>query len=250
MCADPSIIGTPFYLMERIRGRIFHHASLEDVASADRISYYLAHARSLAALHKLDWRGLGLGRFARPGSFLERQIRRWTQVWGDERAADISYLRRWLLQHQPSTGSRALIHGDYKFNNLVFDERAPRLVAVLDWELAAIGDPMLDLAHCWCATWATTPDEYGGILGLELERHELPTADAYIAAYEEAAGTTTGLPEFYLVLALLRYAGIFLGIGQRARAGTAAATNASTQGRLAYVYLDRALDLASESVAT
>jgi aminoglycoside phosphotransferase (APT) family kinase protein len=243
VCTDDDVIGTSFYVMERVHGRIFHRASLDEVSPEDRPDYYLEHARSLATLHQHDWRATGLGDLARPGSFLERQIRRWTDAWGDERATAISHLRRWLNSHRPLTESQTLIHGDYKFNNLIFDDRLPKVVAVLDWELATIGDPLLDLAHCWCATWATTPEEYGGILGLQTADNSLPTAEMYINAYDQAAGTDTGLPVFYRVLALLRNAGIFLGIGQRARAGTAAAANAAQQARLSDIYLERAIEL-------
>ena len=129
----------------------------------------------------------------------------------------------------------------------MFNATAPRLVGVLDWELAAIGDPLLDLAHIWSAWWATTPEEYGGILGIDLAAEGLPQAEEYIAQYLRAAGTATALPPFYLVLALLRNAGIFLGIAQRAAAGIAAAANAAEQGQTASAYLDRAIRLAREN---
>jgi aminoglycoside phosphotransferase (APT) family kinase protein len=247
-CADASIIGTPFYLMERLHGRIFHDARLPEVVAADRRSYYLEHARGLAALHRADLEATGLAGLARPGNFLARQVDRWAGAWEHHhRKEDAAYTGRWLRERLPVGQRQALVHGDFKFTNVVFDATAPRLIGVLDWELAAIGDPLLDLAHIWSAWWATTSKEYGGLLGTDLNAEGLPQAEEYIAAYATAAGIPGGLPPFYRVLALLRNAGIFLGIAQRAAAGTAAAANAAEQGQTADAYLDRAVALARES---
>ena len=247
-CADAAVIGTPFYLMERLRGRIFHDARLPDVAYADRRAFYLAHARSLAALHQVDYKAAGLGDLARPGSFLARQIERWSHAWEHHYLwPDAAYAGEWLRSRLPSYERRTLVHGDFKFTNVVFDALAPRIAGVLDWELAAIGDPLLDLAHIWSALWGTTPDEYGGILGVDLAAEGLPAAGEYVAAYDEGAGTAAGLPPFYRVLALLRNAGIFLGIAQRAAAGSAAAANAAEQAQTACTYLSRAVTLVREN---
>lgn len=123
---------------------------------------------------------------------------------------------------------------------MVFDPIRPVLIGVLDWELAAIGDPLLDVAHVWSALWATRPDEYGGLMGVDLDEEGPPEADEYLAGYNAAAGGEPMGP-FHQVLALLRNSGIFRGIGERAAAGTANAANAAAAGRLADVYLDRAL---------
>lgn len=247
-CADADVIGTAFYLMERVQGRIFHDARLPEVPTADRRAYYLEHARGLAALHRTDYCANGLADLARPGSFLARQVDRWSRAWdAHDRRADARRTGEWLRERLPADELRALVHGDFKFSNLVFDPAAARLAAVLDWELAAIGDSLLDLAHVWSAGWATTPDEYGGLLGTDLAAAGLPEAEEYIAAYHRAAGSdgVAGLPVFYRVLALLRNAGIFIGIAERAAAGTAAAANAAEQARTAQAYLDRAIRTAA-----
>jgi aminoglycoside phosphotransferase (APT) family kinase protein len=244
-CTDADVIGTSFYLMERLHGRIFHDARLPEVAATYRRAYYLEHARGLATLHKADLEATGLARLARPGNFLARQVDRWAGAWEHHhRQEDAAYLGRWLRDRLPAGQRQALVHGDFKFTNVVFDATAPRLVGVLDWELAAIGDPLLDLAHIWSAWWATTPEEYGGLLGTDLDAEGLPRAEEYITAYATAAGIDGCLSSFYKVLALLRNAGIFLGIAQRAAAGTAAAANAAEQGRTADAYLDRAVTVA------
>jgi aminoglycoside phosphotransferase (APT) family kinase protein len=241
-CEDPTIIGTPFYTMERLHGRIFHDAALPEVSPKQRREIYRGHAGALAGLHAIDWRGLGLGHLARPGSFLGRQIDRWTRAWGNDRAADVARVSGWLHQHQPDPETVTLIHGDFKFTNVVFHPTLPELIGILDWELAGVGDPMLDLAHNWSAMWATTPQEYGGILGLNLDEKGLPPAEEYFADYYAAAGTPDRLQPFHKVLALFRNAGIFRGIGERAAAGIATAANADVQGALGPVYLERALD--------
>jgi aminoglycoside phosphotransferase (APT) family kinase protein len=242
-CAEPDVLGTPFYLMERIHGRIFHSATLDDVPHHERKALYRDHARAMAALHSVDWAQVGLRGLARPGSFIERQIRRWSRAWGDVRAYDVEAVRDWLLANRPAAERQALVHGDFKFNNVIVHPREPKLVAVLDWELAGIGDPMFDLAHMWCATWATTPAEYGGVLGVDLSAQALPSAEDYFADYYAAADSPHRVLPFHRVLALLRYAGIFWGIYQRSLAGTATAANAAEQGATAHVYLDRALEI-------
>jgi aminoglycoside phosphotransferase (APT) family kinase protein len=239
--ASTDVIGTPFYLMSRVDGVVHAEAGLADLRVERRRALYLEHARLLATLHSLDPQQIGLGDMARPGSFLLRQIGRWSDVWGDERSADIASVREYLLASRPAHEATALIHGDFKFNNLIVDREGTSIVGVVDWELAAVGDPLLDVAHVWAATWATTPDEYGGIMGLDLTAAGLPGSWEYDDAYQLAGGRAGALTAFYRVLALLRYAGIFHGVRQRALAGTATSTDALEQGKLADVYLDRAL---------
>jgi len=238
---DVSVLGTPFYIMGRVDGRVHHDAEMPAVEPSRRRPLYAAHARVMAGMHQLDPVTLGLGELARPGSFLDRQVRRWCDVWADDRSDDIARIRRFLVGTRPDTEASALIHGDFKFNNVVVDAAGQRIVGVLDWELAAIGDPLLDVAHMWAATWATAPREYGGILGVDLAAASLPTVEEYEADYVAAGGSPGGLAVFYRVLALLRYAGIFRGVGQRAVAGAATSADAAERGALADVYLDRAL---------
>jgi aminoglycoside phosphotransferase (APT) family kinase protein len=245
-CDDDSVVGTPFYLMERLYGRIFQDTALPDVPRADRREVYRAQAHALAELHAVDWEAIGLSSLARPGSFLGRQIERWTRAWADERSDDVRAVAGWLQRNRPDEEPLVLVHGDFKFTNLVFHPTQPQLVGVLDWELAAIGDPLLDVAHIWSAVWATRPDEYGGTVGLDLEQLGLPSAAEFAAEYATASGGAV-LGPFHQVLALFRNAGIFRGIGERAAAGNANAANAAERGLMGDVYLDRALDIATAS---
>lgn len=235
-CADQDVLGAPFYVMQRVDGRILHDARLLD--QPDRREIYLAQARALGELHRLDWTAAGLADLARPGSYLSRQVRRWTGVWNGHRPADVNLLTGWLTDRVPAEEGRCLVHGDFKLNNLVFAADRPVLLAILDWELVAIGDPLLDLAHVWTFVWQTRPEEYGGILGSDAA---VPSFDEFAEAYYAVAGSPARLSAFHQVLALVRTAGIFHGIGQRAAAGLASADNAGEVATLADIYLDRAL---------
>jgi aminoglycoside phosphotransferase (APT) family kinase protein len=133
-----------------------------------------------------------------------------------------------------------------KFNNVIVDESGENILALLDWELATIGDPLLDVALMWAATWGTTRAEFGGIRDVDLAAHALPSAAAYEADYVAAGGQLGGLSKFYRVLALLRCAGIFHGIGQRAAVGAASSSDATERGLLGEVYFQRALEAVDE----
>lgn len=243
---DADAIGTAFYLMQRVDGRVFHDAALPEVPRTERRNYYFALMRSMAALHKVDYAAVGLGDLARPGSYNQRQIARWARSWEGEAAyADqVAYLVRWMNANLPHDERRAIVHGDMKFTNVIFDAHAARLVAVLDWELFAIGDPLFDVAHVWSALWQTRPEEYGGLLGVDLPALGLPDAAEALQAYYDAAGDGRVLTPFYRVLALFRNAGIFHDIGKRARAGTANSATAAATGQVGAIYLRRAFDIA------
>jgi aminoglycoside phosphotransferase (APT) family kinase protein len=236
----PDVVGTAFYLMERIDGRIFHDATMPDLAPAARREAHRAHARALAALHAVDWRAAGLDSMARPGSFLARQVKRWGGVWPAD-DADAARVAAWLAANLPEDAPHAIVHGDFKFNNLIFHPERLEVVGVLDWELAAIGDPITDLATHWAFLWEMTPEEYGGLKGADLAALGAPTPDDYFRDYAEAAGKPVSVSAFHKALALLRVAGIYHGIGQRAAAGIAASADAAEVAKLDRVFLGRAL---------
>lgn len=241
----PDVVGTPFYLMERVDGRVFHQSGLPDLLPAQRIEAYRVLAGALAALHRVDWRAAGLGAMARPGSFLKRQVDRWLRAWGSEAETDPLLIRigDWLRAHRPEDLAPKMIHGDFKFNNMIFASGAPELCAVLDWELATIGDPLTDLATTWAFTWETAPDEYGGVRGVDLAAAGIPSAEHFVEMYRAAGGVTAPLLPFHKVLGLLRNAGIFHGIGERAAAGIAASDDAAQAAKLDRIYLARAAAL-------
>lgn len=242
---DRSVMGAAFYLMERIDGRIFYDHRLPDVPPEQRRTLYASLADTLAAIHAVDWRAAGLSDLARPGSYLERQVARWARPWEGEAQALQAQGRAvagWLRANRPQE-TAVIVHGDLKLSNAICHPTEPRLAAVLDWELFTIGDPMLDLAHTVVFIWATRPEEYGGVLGADLAALSLPTEDEFLERYYAASASPARMTRFHRVLALLRVAGIFHGIGQRAKAGIAAAEGAAETARIAEVYLQRAYDL-------
>jgi len=148
--ADPSVLGTPFYLMERLEGRVFHDASLPDLARDERHALYLAMAETLARLHSVDPSAVGLSDFGRPGDYFERQLNRWSKQWQESPTRDIPALDR-LIEHLTDQrpvddGHLAIVHGDYRMGNLMFHPTEPRVIGILDWELATLGHPLADLA--------------------------------------------------------------------------------------------------------
>ncbi|CAH1693290.1 Aminoglycoside phosphotransferase (APT) family kinase protein [Hyphomicrobiales bacterium] len=243
-CADDAVIGTPFYLMERVEGRVFHDGALAEAAPAERRPLYLAAAEALARLHAVRPDAVGLGDFGRSGDYFRRQFARWTRQYTQSpsaRIAELDHLIAWLEQAMPpDDGVLSIAHGDYRLGNLMFHPTAPRVVAILDWELSTLGHPMADLGYA-AMPWHTAPDEYGGILGLDRRELGLPEQAELIDCYHAVAGTGPTLTPFHVAFALFRFAVIFIGITDRARAGNAASRDAVRVGPLARQFARRGL---------
>ncbi len=243
---DPAVIGTPFYIMERVAGRVFHDPSLPDIGPTDRRAIWLAAAATLARLHRVRPADVGLGDFGRPGNYFERQIGLWSTQYRNSPAfpiTPISDLRDWLTVNVPEDdGQSSLCHGDFRLGNLIFHPTEPRVAAMLDWELSTLGHPMADLGFV-CMAWHTSPDEYGGLKGLDLAEQGLPSEAAFLAAYEAELGHSVTLTAFHKAFALFRFAVIFVGIADRVKAGTASAPNAKDLAPLAERFAFRALAL-------
>jgi aminoglycoside phosphotransferase (APT) family kinase protein len=230
------VVGTPFYVMERLEGRVISDNALPMVPAAERRAMFFAMAATLAAMHELDWRALGLGDFGRPEGYYARQVARWTRQWQAQRFRDLPDLERlaaWVGEHlPPDDGVAALCHGDFRLGNLMFHPTEPRVIAVLDWELSTIGHPMADLAYSALA-WRSTPAQFQGIAGLDLPALGLPGEEDYLAAYDAARRTKAPvLTPFHHAFAAFRFAVILEGVAARARAGNAAAADAALVGEL------------------
>ncbi|WP_238123778.1 MULTISPECIES: phosphotransferase family protein [unclassified Xanthobacter] len=249
-CSDRTVIGTPFYVMEKVEGRVFHDCTLPGVSPEERRAMYGAMARTLAAFHNVDVAAVGLADFGKPGNYFARQIGRWTRQWELSRTRDdknIDRLVAWLPAHIPADDTTSLVHGDYRIGNLMFHPQKPEVVAVLDWELSTLGHPLADLAHCAMA-WVSKPDEYGGIEGLDLAALGIPSRAQFVADYSAAAHHGQALTDFHMAFALFRWAVIFEGIAARAKAGNANSANAGDTGRLAAAFARRAAELTSAPI--
>lgn len=242
---ESDIVGTPFYVMERLDGRVFHDASLPGVEPSARRAMYFAMAETLAALHAVDWQGIGLGDFGRPGNYFERQIARWTKQWQLSRTRDLPEIDRliaWLPAHTDRTNDASVCHGDYRLGNLMFHPAEPRVIAILDWELSTIGHPLADAAYS-CMPWHSAPAHYGGILGTEWAVLGIPSEREYLERYQAARGGGAPVTRFHLVFSLFRFAVILEGIAARAKSGTASAANAAEVGDLSVAFARRAVEL-------
>ena len=242
--ADRTTIGTPFYVMERVSGRVFTDTSLAELKPHERRPIWMAAADALAQMHAINPAAIGLADFGKPGSYFERQIGRWDRQYRASPSGPVDEIERlyeWLIAQQPADdGLVSLCHGDFRLGNLMFHPTEPRVVAILDWELATLGHPLADLGFC-CMPWHTAPDEYGGLLGLDLEARALPQEHEFVTRYYQTARTYPPLLPFHKAFALYRFAVIFIGIADRARAGIASDPHAAKLAPLARRFAQRGL---------
>lgn len=236
LCEDPEIIGSAFFVMDYLDGRIFWDQRLPDQTPAERRAMFLSMNAVIAALHTLDYEALGLGDFGRPGNYMARQIARWSrqyQASQTEQQPAMEALMDWLPRHLPPEAAPRLVHGDYRMDNLVFHKTEPRVIGVLDWELSTIGDPLADFGY-HALTWRVTPELFRGLAGVDFAALGIPTEAQYVAAYCRRTGRAAIADwDFYLVYGLFRLAAILQGIMKRALEGTAASAEAVEHGRLA-----------------
>jgi aminoglycoside phosphotransferase (APT) family kinase protein len=253
-CEDESVIGTPFYVMERVEGRVFMDNSLPGMAQAERRAIYFAMADTLATLHAVDWRAVGLEGFGREGGYFQRQLKRWNHQWALSRTREnlaIDELLAWLADHLPDDDETTLTHGDFKLNNLMFHPSQPRVVAVLDWELSTLGHPLADVAFNTVA-WRTLPQEFGGIRDLDLAVLGIPDEAEYLAHYYRRAGRADPRCQatpFHWAFALMRWAVIFEGITARALRGNAVSSDAAQVGAISVALARRGLEAVNTKVS-
>lgn len=233
---NPEVLGTPFYLMERVDGRVFPDGALAEADPSERRALWMGLADAMARMHSVVPDDVGLGDYGRPGNYFERQIGRWSRQWHESPSdpiPDLDRLAQWLVENQPEDDGRvSLAHGDYRMGNVLFHPTEPRVTAILDWELSTLGHPLADLGFC-CMAWHTSPDEYGGILGLDHAALGLPTEEEFVARYMERSPGMAPLTTFHKAFALFRFSVIWVGIADRVRAGTAAGADATKHGSMA-----------------
>jgi aminoglycoside phosphotransferase (APT) family kinase protein len=245
--AETDILDTPFYVMERLEGRIFDAYALPGLASQDRRACYEDMCRVMAAMHRLDWASLGLADYGRPGNYFARQFSRWTEQWPNIRGGtDNPYIDRlieWLSPRIPNSETLALCHGDFRIANLMFHATEPKVIGVLDWELSTLGHPLVDVGFNTQA-WLLTPDENGGIRGLDLAVLGIPSEADYLELYYRLSGSPERMSTFHKVFAMFRAAVGSAGIAARGRDGSSVSQNAAETGtRLSLAYARRGVEL-------
>jgi aminoglycoside phosphotransferase (APT) family kinase protein len=236
LCEDESIIGTPFYLMEFVKGRVFWDQSLPELSRDDRWAVFEEMSRVLAALHSVDFAAVGLADYGKPGSYFARQIGRWTKQYRASETESIDAMDRlidWLPANVPEDDETTLVHGDYRLDNLIFHPTEPRILAVVDWELSTLGHPLADLSYNAMA-WRLSPEEFRGLRGVDIAALGIPSEKEYVEAY----CTRTGRDQihhwdFYMAYNMFRLAAILQGIMGRVVEGTAASKHAAEMGKLA-----------------
>jgi aminoglycoside phosphotransferase (APT) family kinase protein len=232
LCEDESVIGTPFFVMEMIEGRIFWTHALPGLGAADRADHFDGMNATLARLHSLDPNGRGLGDFGRSENYLARQIDRWSRQYRDDVAAgtlpEMDRLVEWLPTHIPPGDESRLVHGDYRADNLVFHASTPRVLAVLDWELSTLGHPLADFTY-HLMMYRLPGHILGGLAGSDLAALGIPSEAEYVAAYCRRTGRERiEQLDFYLAFNMFRFAAIIHGIKGRMVRGTAASPHAAS----------------------
>jgi aminoglycoside phosphotransferase (APT) family kinase protein len=233
---DESVIGRAFFLMQHIDGRVFWDQSLPDASRAERGAIYDEMNRVIARLHGIDPSAAGLGDFGKAGNYFERQIARWSRQYRASETGVLEAMDRlidWLPQHIPPGNETAVVHGDYRMDNLIFAHDEPRIIAVIDWELATLGHPLADFSY-HCMSWHIPPGAFRGIAGLDLTSLGIPSEVDYVARYRERTGRAPIEHwNFYLAYNLFRIAAILQGVYRRATEGMGSSSNSIDAGRRA-----------------
>ena len=247
LCMDDAVLGSAFFVMDFVPGRVLFDPKLPGLSAAERAGIFDSMNATIAALHRVDPEAVGLGDYGRPANYLQRQFARWSKQYRASETAPIPAMDRlieWLPDRLPHSEAARIVHGDLRLDNMLVHPSEPRVVALLDWELSTLGDPLADIANNVCA-WRLTPDLFRGLHGVDLAPLGLPSEAEYTHAYMRRVGLA--LPadwEVYLIFNLFRLAAILQGIAKRSLEGTAADPDAASVGRKARPMAERAWQLA------
>ncbi|MEL6447013.1 MAG: phosphotransferase family protein [Pseudomonadota bacterium] len=255
LCADDSIIGTMFYVMDFVEGRIFWEPDLPDCDPAERGAIYDAMNETIARLHTIDYAALGLEDFGKPGNYFARQISRWSKQYVASETIDVSAMHRlmgWLPDNIPNEASTGIVHGDYRLDNMIIAPAEARVSAILDWELSTIGHPLADFTYHLMA-WQMPDIGIGssGLAGKDVDALGIPDEATYVARYCERTGRD-GIEnrDFYSAYNFFRIAAILQGIAGRVRDGTAASAHAEAAVKAVTPLADMAWAYAQRAGAT
>ncbi len=229
LCEDAEVIGSAFYVMEMVEGRTIWDGAMPGATPPERTAHYEAMVDTLAALHNTDYAAAGLGEYGKPGNYFERQVGRWTKQYRaaeTERMESVERLIDWLPRTLPEQTRTSIVHGDYRIDNMIFAPAEPEVIAVLDWELSTLGDPLADFSYL-LMSWVTEPEGRSGVLGMTGPETGIPTIEQVVERYCAATGRD-GVPDlnWYFAYNLFRLTGIVQGIKKRIINGTASSAQA------------------------
>ena len=232
LCSDPEVIGAIFYVMELAKGRAYTNGALPEFEPADRRGMYEQLVDTLADLHNIDPNAAGLGDFGKPGNYFERQVARWTRHYRDSQTDDLPEMERliaYLPASLPEQSRTSIVHGDYRIDNVLFDHG--KLTAVLDWELATLGDPVADFSYL-AMQWMMPADGSAGLAGLDVTELGIPSLGEIVERYSTRSGVPVAAKlDWYFAYNLFRLAGIVQGIKKRVIDGTASSANAAEMAK-------------------
>ncbi|MYM62829.1 phosphotransferase [Pseudomaricurvus sp. HS19] len=248
LCEDDSVIGSMFYLMEFVDGRVMWDPSLPGETPESRSAIYREMNRVLAALHSVDVGAVGLGDYGKPGNYFERQVNRWSRQYRDSETETIEAMEtllQWLPDHTPADDGRvALVHGDFRLDNMMFHHARPEVLALVDWELSTLGHPFADLAYQCMQLRMPHGGVMPGLGGLDRQALGIPSEEEYVALYCERMGLEkVDNWNFYLVFSFFRFAAILQGVKKRALQGNASSDKALQMGALVRPLAEQALEL-------
>jgi aminoglycoside phosphotransferase (APT) family kinase protein len=250
LCEMDEVIGTPFYLMDYVHGRLPDDPTLPNMKPVERRAAYEDMLSVMARLHTVDYESIGLADYGKTGNYFARQINRWSRQYRASKTQEIPTMERlmdWLPSNAPSDDTSCIVHGDYRLENLLLAPDEPRVVAVLDWELSTLGHPLADLAH-GCVQYHVAMGERGPLADLAGAESGIPTEREYIEAYCRYAERPS-IPNwnFYLAFSLFRYAGIVQGVYKRGLQGNASSEAATEMGSFVQVASDKAWELVQQT---
>jgi aminoglycoside phosphotransferase (APT) family kinase protein len=252
LCTDDSVIGSWFYIMDMVEGRTIWDGAMPGSNPAERTATYEAMIDTLAALHNVDVDAAGLSDFGKPGNYFGRQVDRWTKQYRlaeTEVMPEMERLIEWLPKTLPEQTRTSVVHGDYRIDNMIFDAKDPHVVAVLDWELSTLGDPLADFTYVAMA-WVTQNEGRSGVMDLDRAALGIPELDAMVERYC-AATNRDGVPDmnWYFAYNFFRLAGIIQGIKKRVIDGTASSSHAQAMAERVYPLAQSAWKFAEQAGA-
>jgi aminoglycoside phosphotransferase (APT) family kinase protein len=227
LCEDESVIGTMFYVMDCVEGRVLWDPALPGMTREQRAAIWDEKNKVISRLHMIDYRAVGLEDFGKPGNYIGRQVERWSKQYRaseTQRIEAMDNLIGWLPRNIPPEAGTTVVHGDFRLDNTIFHPTEPRILAVLDWELSTLGDPLADFAY-HCMGFHIPPDKFRGVAGLPLAELGIPSESEYVKSYcrrTRRAAIDGKVWDFYLAYNLFRIAAICQGIAKRVLDGTAA----------------------------